>query len=236
MSCTFPGMDPFFEHDENWTTFQSAFVTCLNHALHSALPDHYVNKVQQRPYTANNGELEKYVDIRRRNDNMLVTLLDVVSPANKTTTAGRQAYLQTRQEATAVGASLVEVDLVLQGRPMLEYCREGLPPWDYAVTVTRAVAPDRHEIYTATLQNRLPRFRVPLGPKERDIVLDLHQVFEKCCNTIISEGFLKTQIYHHRIAVAAYYLWQQEGCPEGRDKHYWFMAEEKVRLEMGASS
>src|SRR5262249_32889174 len=107
-------------------------------------------------------------------------LLDVVSPANKTLTAARQAYLDKRQEAKGCGASLVEIDLILQGQPTLEYSRDGLPDWDYAVTLTRSTQPERHEIYTATLQKKLPRFRVPLAADDRDAVLDLQTTFTRC--------------------------------------------------------
>src|SRR5205085_3677236 len=109
-----------------------------------------------------------------------VTLVDVVSPANKLTQAGRQAYLDKRRECRSTNTNLVEIDLVLQGQPMLDYSREGLPDWDYAVTVTRATQPERYEIYTATLQKRLPRFRLPLAADDRDTVLDLHAAFARC--------------------------------------------------------
>src|SRR5205085_1838371 len=108
-----------------------------------------------------------------------VTLVDVVSPANKLTQAGRQAYLDKRRECRSTNTNLVEIDLVLQGQPMLDYSREGLPDWDYAVTVTRATQPDRFEIYTATLQKRLPRFRLPLSNDDRDTVVDLHTAFNR---------------------------------------------------------
>src|SRR5262245_9875625 len=88
--------------------------------------------------------------------------------------------MEKRREAKQGGASLVEVDLMLQGQPPLEYSRAGLPDWDYAVTVTRATQPERYEIYTATLQKRLPRFRLPLAADDRDTVLDLHAAFTRC--------------------------------------------------------
>src|SRR5262249_10482160 len=85
-----------------------------------------------------------------------------------------------RREAKNSGASLVEIDLVLEGQPLLDYSREGLPDWDYAVTVTRSNQPERYEIYTATLQKRLPRFRLPLASDDRDTVVDLHAAFTRC--------------------------------------------------------
>ncbi len=55
-----------------------------------------------------------------------------------------------------------------------------MPDWDYCITVTRSSQPERYEIYTATLQKRLPRFRLPLAPDDRDTVLDLHTAFSRC--------------------------------------------------------
>ncbi len=104
----------------------------------------------------------------------------MVSPTNKTTGAGRAAYLDKRREGKNANANLVEIDLVLQGQPTLDYSRDGLPDWDYAVTVTRSTQAERYEIYTATLQKRLPRFRLPLAADDRDTVLDLFTAFTRC--------------------------------------------------------
>jgi hypothetical protein len=182
-------MDPYLEDDALWPVFHHQFVLCLYQILLPGLVDRYRARVAQRHYVTEQALFtsvvreehhEDHVEIRQRADNRLVTLLDVVSPANKTTAAGRSAYLETRKAAKVAGANLVELDLVLQGQPTLEYSREGLPDWDYAVTVTRSTQPERYEIYTATLQKRLPRFRLPLSPDDRDTVLDLYTAFNRC--------------------------------------------------------
>jgi len=74
----------------------------------------------------------------------------------------------------------VEIDLLLQGEPPLGFSREGLPPWKYSVTVERSAYPERYEIYTANLEKRLPRFRIPLAANDRDTVLDLQVAFARC--------------------------------------------------------
>ena len=76
---------------------------------------------------------------------------------------------------------MVEIDLVLQGTPTLTFNRDGLPEYDYAVTVTRgASAPDRYEIYTSRRwQKRLPKFKVPLAADDRDALLDLQAAFAR---------------------------------------------------------
>lgn len=189
MPSPFPGMDPFLEDEALWPAFQHQLVLCLYQILLPGLVDRYRARIVQRCYVTEQALFtsvireehhEDYIEIRQRSESRLVTLLDVASPANKTTSAGRQAYLDTRKEARSTGASLVELDLVLQGQPTLDYSREGLPDWDYAVTVTRSTQQDRYEIYTATLQKRLPRFRLPLAPDDRDTVLDLATAFSRC--------------------------------------------------------
>jgi hypothetical protein len=182
-------MDPYLEDERHWTAFQHQFVACLYQILLPSLVDRYRARVAQRQYATEvplftsvirEEHVEEYVEIRQRGDSRLVTLVDVVSPANKLTPAGREAYLQTRRTARLTGASLVEIDLILQGTPTLEYSRDGLPDWDYAVTVTRSTKPETYEIYTATLQKRLPKFRLPLAADDRDTVLDLQAGFTRC--------------------------------------------------------
>src|SRR4051812_46724524 len=188
MPSPFPGMDPFLECDQLWTAFHHQIVTCLYQVLLPGLVDRYRARVGQRHYVTEQALFtsvvreehhEELIEIRQRSDGRLITLVEVVSPSNKLSIQGRSSYLDKRREGRSAAASLVEIDLVLQGQPMLEYSREGLPDWDYAVTVTRSSQPERYEIYTATLQKRLPRFRLPLAADDRDTVLDLHAAFSR---------------------------------------------------------
>jgi hypothetical protein len=182
-------MDPYLEDEKLWPVFQHQLVLCLYQILLPGLVDRYRARIGQRQYVTEQAlftsiirdeHQEEFIEIRQRSDSRLVTLVDVVSPGNKTGDVGRRAYLAKRTEAKGCGANLVEIDLVLQGQPTLEYSREGLPDWDYAVTVTRASHTEKHEIYSATLQKRLPRFRLPLAADDRDTVLDLHAAFVRC--------------------------------------------------------
>ena len=47
------------------------------------------------------------------------------------------------------------------------------------MTVCRGSAPDRAELYTATVQKRLPKFRLPLAADDRDTVVDLQVVYAR---------------------------------------------------------
>jgi hypothetical protein len=249
-------MDPYLEDPAVWPEFHQRLVAALRKSLLASLAGSPYGVVTQ---TRRSGTLaEDYLEIQRPATG-LVTLVDVVSPANKTTDAGREAYLGVRQQARDGGASVVEIDLVLQGRPTLDYSRENLPDWDYAVTVTRATHPERHEIYTATLQKQLPRFRVPLASDDRDTVLDLREAFAQCyaeggylgridyCRepAVPLEGedyrWLDATLQAHglrgptppaeEVAVGAYYLWEQEGRPHGQDREHWDRALAQLRRE-----
>jgi hypothetical protein len=189
MPSPFPGMDPYLEDEALWPVFHHQLVMCLYQILLPGLVDRYRARVGQRHYLTEQALFtsvvreehhEDYIEVRQRTDGRLITLIDVVSPANKVAATGRSAYLDKRKEGRSANANLVELDLVLQGQPTLDYSREGLPDWDYAVTVTRSTQPERFEIYTATLQKKLPRFRLPLASDDRDTVLDLHTAFTRC--------------------------------------------------------
>src|SRR6266404_809064 len=121
MPSPFPGMDPYLEDERLWAAFHHQLVTCLYQVLLPGLVDRYRARVSQRHYMTEQPLFtsivrlehhEEFIEIRHRSDGKLVTLVDVVSPMNKTTEKGRQAYLAKRQEGRAAGASLVEVDLV----------------------------------------------------------------------------------------------------------------------------
>jgi hypothetical protein len=237
MPSSFPGMDPYLEAMDFWPIFQQTFVVCLREVLQPGLDYRYQGRVQERHYSGQGEHREEFVEIVRLDNEQLVTLLDLPSPSNKTTPAGREAFLNTRQEAKRAGASFVEIDLVLQGQPLLDYSRDGIPTWDYAITVERASHPKRFEIYTSTLRKRLPRFRLPLGAMDRDVVVDLQSVFGQCYDRADFGARINYQdapaFLHDRIAIGAYYLWQKEGCPHGRDKEHWCMVVEQLRNPPG---
>jgi hypothetical protein len=182
-------MDPYLENDAIWPAFHKQFVASLYQILLPGLVDRYRARVGQRCYTTEHAlftsvireeQVEEFLEIRQRGDGRLVTLIDIVSPANKQTRPGREAYLDLRRTCRGQNASLVEIDLLLRGQPMLDYSRDGLPEWDYAVTVTRSTQSERYEIYTSTLQKRLPRFKMPLAADDRDTVVDLQACFARC--------------------------------------------------------
>ncbi len=188
MPCPFPGMDPYLEDAAYWASFQHQFVAGMYQILLPGLVDRYRAKIGTRNYVTEltlftsilrEPHAEEFIEIRDRADGRLVTVIDFPSPSNRTTTAGRASYLETRKDTDTQRANAIEIDLVTQGLPLLDYSRDGLPEYDYAVSVSRASAPGRYEIYTTTVQKRLPKFKVPLAHDDRDALLDLQDVFRR---------------------------------------------------------
>jgi hypothetical protein len=107
-------MDPYLEDPGLWPEFHHLFIATMNERLRpglpmSALPNRYRSQIAHRRYvvadaTQSGNQDEEYLEIVSQSDERLVTLLDVVSPANKTTQPGREAYLRTRCAAQNAGA------------------------------------------------------------------------------------------------------------------------------------
>lgn len=188
MHSPFPGMDPFLENPKLWNRFQLHLTEALINAIAPALSDKFTLAVECRRYTTEEPLFtsilreehdEPHLLIRNKDTGRIACLVDYPSIVNRTLPQGKTAYLESRQVAKAQGAALIEIDLHLQGAPLLEFNRDGLPDWDYAVTVVRPKFPDRYEIYSVTLGKRLPRFKLPITGEDRDGVVDLQTVVQK---------------------------------------------------------
>jgi hypothetical protein len=192
MPCPLPGMDPFLEQEKHWPTFHYNLMNVLFQVVTPSLVERYRARVLERTITVEHvlftsvtrvEHREPYLEIRQRSDSKLITLVEVISPTNKTTAQGRQAFLEKRNEAQRFRANIVEIDLVLDGQRMHDFSRENLPAWDYNVVVTRGPRPEQFELYTANLDKRLPRFKLPLATDDRDTVIDLqaalHRVYDQ---------------------------------------------------------
>jgi hypothetical protein len=116
--------------------------------------------------------------------NRVVTAIEVLSPDNKTSGAGRASYLSKQEELWFGNTNLVEIDLLRAGQPVVRVPEErlmALPERRYLVSVTRSF-PTRCELYGFSMMQRLPRISLPLASDDKDLTLDLQQVFTKCWN------------------------------------------------------
>ena len=188
MPSPLPGMDPYLEDAGRFPVFRKHLIASLYQLLLPGLVDRYRARVHSRQYES---ELvlftsvqkfqhdEEFIEIRSRTDGRLVTLVDVVSIANRTTATGRDAYLATRAVAQSEKASILELDLVTQGRPPLAFNRAELPTHHYLAIVSRSNNSTTHECFPANLRRRVPKIRLPLAADDRDTVIDLQVVFAR---------------------------------------------------------
>ena len=117
--------------------------------------------------------------------NRVVTAIEVLSPDNKQAGTGRSSYLAKQDELWRGQASFVEIDLLRAGQNVVripEHRLDQLPQRRYLVSVTRNF-PTRCELYGFSLRDRLPRISLPLASDDRDIPLDLQNVFARCWTT-----------------------------------------------------
>lgn len=125
-------------------------------------------------------ETQRWLEIRE-SGGRLVTIIEVLSPANKG--SKHAAYLERRRRFQAAAVNVVEIDLLRGGGHAVaapDYsCRwpDRTAP-DYLVCVWRAVRPSKFEVYRWRLRERLPCFRVPLRPADPDVALDLQPVID----------------------------------------------------------
>lgn len=125
---------------------------------------------------------ESYVTILDlRTAQRIVTVIEVVSPANKYAGPGRESYLTKQSEVLASDAHLVEIDLLRHGPHVLavpESIARRRGDYDYLTCVNRAADyRARYELYLRRLEDRLPRIRIPLANDDPDVPLDLQTVF-----------------------------------------------------------
>jgi len=124
-------------------------------------------------------ERHAYLEIRDRRHRDLVTVIELVSPANKKAGVDRDQYLAKRQQLLLSNVHFVEIDL-LRGGPRLPV--QGLPDCDYYVLVSRAE--DRPDVapWPLGLREQLPKVPIPLrapdGPAWLDLQPLLHRLYD----------------------------------------------------------
>src|ERR1700682_6096495 len=124
MASPFPGMDPYLEQQKIWPTFHYNLMNVLFQVITPNLLERYRARVLERVFAVEHVLFtsvtreeyrEPYLEIRQRSDGKLVTVIEAISPTNKTTSQGRKSYLDKRHEAQRFRANIAEIDLVLDG-------------------------------------------------------------------------------------------------------------------------
>ncbi|MEL6455801.1 MAG: DUF4058 family protein [Cyanobacteria bacterium J06623_5] len=121
---------------------------------------------------------ERYLEIREVSTQKVITVIEVLSPANKRTGEGRTKYIEKRQKVLGSATHFVEIDLLRKGKPMPIECSQ---PADYQILVSRANERPSAERYAFNLREPVPQFLLPLTNEDAEPIVDLKSLLETVC-------------------------------------------------------
>ena len=114
-----------------------------------------------------------YLEIRAVSTHTLITVIELLSPANKIDKRGRQEYIEKRLAMQASHTNFVEIDLLRAGEPLPMLTP---PPSDYRLVVSRAWQRGRAHLYHFNLPAPIPAFPVPLQRGESEPLVPLNDL------------------------------------------------------------
>jgi hypothetical protein len=120
-------------------------------------------------------ERQPYIEIRHRPSRTLVTVIELLSPSNKSGN-GRRDYLVRRNALLRQNVGLVELDFLVKGQrlPM----DAPLPPGDcYAFVAPAEKQPDC-DVYAWSIRRALPSIPIPLRAPDPPVWIDLGAVYD----------------------------------------------------------
>ena len=118
---------------------------------------------------------ESYLEVHETTTGRIVTVMGLLSPANKLFPRGREEYEQKRYEITRSRTSLIEIDLLRAGKPMPTQGRR--VESDYRILVSRATTRPRALLYPFNLRDAIPSIALPLLPGDEEPPVDLGAIF-----------------------------------------------------------
>jgi hypothetical protein len=166
------------------------------------------------PVPAIDRERHDYLSIRDRDNFEIVTVIELLSPSNKTAGADRSAYLEKRHEFFSSGLNVVEIDL-LRGGLRLPFT--DVPPCDYLVSISRKEEWPRVALWPVKLRERLPEIPIPLRAPDPDAAIDLQQAIHRVYDSA-SYGYLVYDRTPQPTLSAEDAAWAQQFIPASAQK------------------
>lgn len=173
MPSPFPGMNPFLENPDVWSTFHIQMLAAMADRLSAQVRPDYLVHMEAHI------ERQRYLEIRDRRSRELVAVVELLSPVNKKSGPDRAQYLTKRSEILASPAHLVEIDSLRCGLAMPDHER---PSSTYGVMVSRAEERPAAHFWPIEFRQPLPTIPVPLRQANSYASLELqellHQVYD----------------------------------------------------------
>jgi hypothetical protein len=121
---------------------------------------------------------EAYLTILDRESHRIVTVIELLSPANKLPNSpGRKSFEQKRREVMYSPTHWMEIDL-LRGKRMVPRVPRKVGPHEYLIHISRRKLRPRGQLWGIRLPLRLPAIPIPLKEGDPDGRLDLQAALD----------------------------------------------------------
>jgi hypothetical protein len=117
---------------------------------------------------------ENYLEVREVQTGKLITVIEALSPVNKSHPEGREEYVEKRNQILRTRTNLVEIDLLRSGQPMMVFGAEATT--HYRILVSPGWRRPRAQLYAFTVREPIPTFPLPLLPKEEQPPVPLNEI------------------------------------------------------------
>ncbi len=125
---------------------------------------------------------ETYLEVRDVTTQEVVTVIEIISPKNKRSGEGRNAYVKKRLQVLGSYTNLVEIDLLRDGKPIQQL--QNHVQTDYRILVSRASKRPKADLYAFNLPNLIPFYPLPLRENDTEPLLDVQTLI----NELYDEG------------------------------------------------
>jgi hypothetical protein len=120
---------------------------------------------------------ETYLEVRAANRDKVVTVLEILSPANKRPGEGQYLYRRKRDTVLCTPAHLVEIDLLRAGEPMP--MQGDVPDTHYRLLISRSERRPTAELRVFNVRQPIPSFHLPLQDGDEESSIDLGQLLHE---------------------------------------------------------
>ena len=118
---------------------------------------------------------ERYLEIREIATGQVVTTIEILSPKNKRSGEGRDAYETKRNRILASRTHLVEIDLLRAGKSF-PIASQNLK--DYRILICRGDQRPYGDLYAFDLWDKIPAVPIPIRPLDVSPILDLQSLLD----------------------------------------------------------
>lgn len=117
---------------------------------------------------------DRYLEIYDKRDRELITIIELLSPFNKTLGhQGYEAFQKKRRQVMQTPTHWLEIDLLRAGERPIEVKGKS----DYYALLKRGDRSRPYEVWFFNLPETMPTIAVPLRPPDADVPLDLQSAF-----------------------------------------------------------